>query len=182
MQCQYFILFYFCAPCVFLKLGFSFFFPDNEKCFEFLLWQKRWSGATFLAGEACNRLNATHRSEGKDYYMGCIWFSWPALSGIRITRHSSEWKDGISLLRRTSYQSGAPWCTEPPLGSLPRATALYSMPVPSRRGNTTPRTYQWLLTQVSQTSTVVVGVCHTKMQLLKCFFFFGSLCCNICLS
>lgn len=117
----------------------------------FLFWQKRWSGAMFLAGEACDRLNATHRSEGKDYYMGCIWFSWPAQSGFRITQHSSEWKDGISLLRRTSYQSGAPWCTEPPLGSLPRATALYSMPVTSRRGNTTPRTYQWLPTQVSKT-------------------------------
>lgn len=48
-----------------------------------LLWQKRWSGAPFLAGEACDRMNATHRSEGKDYYMGCIWFSWP--TPIRIS-------------------------------------------------------------------------------------------------
>lgn len=122
----------------------------NTVWFSFLI-QKRWSGATFLAGEACDRLNATHRSEGKDYYMGYIWFSWPTLSGFRITQHSSEWKDEISLLRRTSYQSGAPWCTEPPLGSLPRATALYSMPVTSRRENITPRTYQWLPTQVSRT-------------------------------
>lgn len=141
----------------------------------FLLWQKRWSGATFLAGEACDRLNATHRSKGKDYYMGCIWFSWPAQSGFRITQHSSEWKDGISLLRRTSYQSGAPWCTEPPLGSLPRATALCSTPVTSRRGNTTLRTYQWLPTQVSETICWVF--CHTSMYLLKCIPISSTLIC-----
>lgn len=52
-----------------------------------LLWQKRWSGAPFLAGEACDRMNATHRSEGKDYYMGCIWFSWP--TPIRISDYST---------------------------------------------------------------------------------------------
>lgn len=84
-----------------------------------------------------------------------IWaaFDFPDLSGFRITTHSSEWKDGISLLRRTSFQSGAPWCTEPLLGSLPRPTTLCSMPVTSRRGNTTPHTYRWLPTQVSQTFT-----------------------------
>lgn len=136
-------------------LSFPFVLIMNIVWFSFL-WQKRWSGATFSAGEACDRLNATHRSKGKDYYMGYIWFSWPTLSGFRITQHSSEWKDGISLLRRTSYQSGAPWCTEPPLGSLPRATALYSMPVTSRRENITPRTYQWLPTQVSQTYPTLV--------------------------
>lgn len=76
--------------------------------------------------------------------------SYPDFGLLSILR---EWKDGISLLRRTSSQSGAPWCTEPPLGSLPRATALCSTPATSRRGNTTPRTYQWLPTQVSQTST-----------------------------
>lgn len=76
----------------------------------------------------------------------------PDLSGFRIT--FSGWKDGILLLRRISCRSAAPWCTEPPLGSLPRATALCSMPVTSRRGNITPRTYQWLPTQVSQSSTM----------------------------
>lgn len=145
--------------------------------FFFFLWQKRWSGATFLAGEACDRLNATHRSEGKDYYMGCIWFSWPALSGFRITKHSSEWKDGISLLRRTSYQSGAPWCTEPLLGSLPRATALYSMPVTSRRGNTTPRTYQWLPTQVSETSTGVWSHRNAATEILLFCIYLNDDCC-----
>lgn len=152
------------------------FFPFTEHVSEFLHWQKRWSGATFLAGEACDRLNATHRYEGKDYYMGCIWFSWPALSGFRITKHSSEWKDGISLLRRTSFLSGAPWCTEPPLGSLPRATALCSMPATSRRGNTTPHTYQWLPTQVSQTYNVCVS---PTQQYCFSFFFFSSFCCAI---
>lgn len=118
-------------------------------CF-FLLLQKRWSGAASL-GEAWDRLNATHRSRGKDYYMGCVWF-FPDLSGFGIT--FSAWKDGISLLRRISCRSAAPWCTEPPLGSLPRATAPCSMPVTSRRGNITPRTYQWLPTQVSQSSAM----------------------------
>lgn len=68
---------------------FLFFYIFLKTFFFSLSWQKRWSGASFLAGEACDRLNATHRSEGKDYYMGCIWFSWPALSGFRITQHSS---------------------------------------------------------------------------------------------
>lgn len=152
------------------------FFPFTEHVSEFLHWQKRWSGATFLAGEACDRLNATHRYEGKDYYMGCIWFSWPALSGFRITKHSSEWKDGISLLRRTSFLSGAPWCTEPPLGSLPRATALCSMPATSRRENTTPHTYQWLPTQVSQTYNVCVS--PTQQYCFSFFFFFLILLCH----
>lgn len=77
-----------------------------------------------------------------------------------------EWKDGTSLLRRTSYQSGAPWCTEPPLGSLPRATALYSMPVTSRRENITPHTYQWLPTQVSQTSAWVLSHKNVAAEML----------------
>lgn len=81
-----------------------------------------------------------------------IWvaFDFPDFSGFGIIL--SAWKDGISLLRRISCRSAAPWCTEPPLGSLPRATAPCSMPVTSRRGNITPRTYQWLPTQVSQSS------------------------------
>lgn len=85
-----------------------------------------------------------------------IWlafdFFFPDLSGFGIT--FSAWKDGISRLRRISCRSAAPWCTEPPLGSLPRATAPCSMPVTSRRGNITPRTYQWLPTQVSQRSAL----------------------------
>lgn len=84
---------------------------------------------------------------------------------LGLFQHSSEWKDGISPLRRTSCQSGAPWCTEPPLGSLPRAIALCSMPVTSRRGNTIPLTYRWLLTQVSASSTALLLFCQTRMDL-----------------
>lgn len=61
-----------------------FFFKNHD---FLLLWQKRWSGASFSAGEAYDRLNATHRSGGKDYYMGCIWFSWPA--PVRISDYST---------------------------------------------------------------------------------------------
>ncbi|MEQ2214801.1 hypothetical protein XENOCAPTIV_020488, partial [Xenoophorus captivus] len=68
----------------------------------------------------------------------------------------AEWKDGILLLRRTSFRSGAPWCTEPPLGSLPRATAPCSTRVTSHQGSTTRHTYRWLPTQVSRKSTKVL--------------------------
>lgn len=90
-----------------------------------------------------------------------------------LLQHSPEWRDGISRLRRTSCRSGAPWCTEPPRGSLPRATALSSTPVTSRRGNITPRTYRWLPTQVSQTPRYV-GFFYLLLLLLLLLFYFKS--------
>lgn len=54
-----------------------------------LPWQKRWSGAALLAGEACDRPNATHRQRRERIILWvCIRFHWPSPSGFRITKHS----------------------------------------------------------------------------------------------
>lgn len=47
----------------------------NQNPFHFYFLQKRWFGATFLAGEAFDQLNAILRPI-KDYYMDCIWLFW----------------------------------------------------------------------------------------------------------
>ena len=90
-----------------------------------------------MAGEVYDQLNAIRRKTEKDY---CIWiaFESPGLpAGFRIIQHSPGWKGGISLRPHTSYLSGARWYTEPPLGSPPPVTALYSMPAISHQENIT---------------------------------------------
>lgn len=91
LLCPDFFFFFFFAlwilrghsVCLLMKFFLFFFF--------LLLLQKRWSGAASL-GEAWDRLNATHRSRGKDYYMGCVWF-FPDLSGFGITFFGMEGRD-----------------------------------------------------------------------------------------
>lgn len=69
--------------------------------------------------------------------------------GFGIYRFSPGWKAEISLLRTTSWRSGARWFTAPRLGWRQAATAPYSTPLTSSRGNTTHPTSPWVRTQVS---------------------------------
>ena len=93
----------------------------------------------FIKGIICIWVPETFGASGF-YFFFWIW----GFIGSR-----QWWKAEISLLRTTSWRSGARWCTAPRLGWRRAATAPCSTPLTSSPGNTTHPTSPWLRTQVS---------------------------------
>lgn len=131
----------------------------------FLLLQKRWSGAASL-GEAWDRLNATHRSRGKDYLMGCVWFflTFPDLgllfrhgrTGFRCSGASPVGARRPGAPSRLSDRSLRPQlraaCRSLPAGEI----------LPLAHTNGSP---------LRSVKARLCGACHKGMQLVKCSFF-----------
>lgn len=64
-RCQEFRYIYLCSCCAFISL-----LGVVRSCFDSLLWQKRWTGAALLAGEASDRPNATPRQRRRGLFDG----------------------------------------------------------------------------------------------------------------
>lgn len=91
----------------------------------------------FIKGIICIWVPETFGASG--FYFG-IW---------DLSLLKPGWKAEISLLRTTSWRSGARWFTAPRLGWRQAATAPCSTPLTSSLGNTTHPTSPWVRTQVS---------------------------------
>lgn len=148
-----------------MKISLFFFSPP------LLLLQKRWSGAASL-GEAWDRLNATHRSRGKDYYMACVWFffflTFPDL-GL-LFRHGRTGFRGSGASPVGARRPGAPSrLSDRSLGPQLRA-ACRSLPageiLPLAHTNGSP---------LRSVKDRLCGACHKGMQLVKCSIFFPPL-------
>lgn len=156
LLCQYFCI---------VNITRTFRLSSNENFSFFLLLQKRWSLAASL-GEAWDRLNATHRSRGKDYYMGCVWFFliFPDL-GL-LFRHGRTGFRCSGASPVGARRPGAPSrLSDRSLGPQLRA-ACRSLPageiLPLAHTNGSP---------LRSVKARLCGACHKGMQLVKCYFF-----------
>lgn len=143
----------------------TFHLSSNENCpLFFLLLQKRWSGVASL-GEAWDRLNATHRSRGKDYFMGCVWFflTSPDFGLLFRDGRTGFCCSGASPVG--ARRPGAPSrLSDRSLGpqlcaacrSLPAGEIL---PLAHTNGST-----------LRSVKARLCGACHKRMQLVKCSF------------
>lgn len=141
------------------------------------LFCRTWRGLSFYPAKPKLRsMRGEPEVHKRDYlHLGCLRPSVPPdfTSGFGIYRFSPGWKAEISLLRTTSWRSGARWFTAPRLGWRRAATAPCSTPLTSSLGNTTRPTSPWGRTQVG---LGLLLMCVNDMCGVKKISFVWSIC------